>query len=65
MIEKNGKFYCDKQGRYITEDIFIGMKYLIDIANKYNVSIPKLKKYIYIFLITYKSNIYILIIFKF
>ena len=44
MIEKNGKFYCDYQARYITEDIFIGMKYIIDISYKYNISIPKIKE---------------------
>ena len=44
LIEKEGKYYCDYKNRYITEDIFIGMKYVIDLANKYNINIPKIKE---------------------
>tara|TARA_Y100001970_G_scaffold214253_1_gene261979 strand:+ start:1972 stop:3687 length:1716 start_codon:yes stop_codon:yes gene_type:complete len=44
LIEKKGKYYCDYKSRYITEDIFIGMKYVIDLANKYNINIPKIKE---------------------
>ena len=50
MIQNNNKkFICDINSRYITEDIFIGMKYLIDKSNKYNIDIPYIKKIYYHF----------------
>lgn len=50
MIQNNNnKFICDINSRYITEDIFIGMKYLIDKSNKYHIDIPYIKKIYYHF----------------
>lgn len=48
MIKINDKYYCDYKNRYITEDIHIGLKYVLTLATKYNVSIPKIKE-IYLF----------------
>ena len=44
MVCKNDKFYCDIKNRYITEDIYIGIKYIIKQSNIYSVSIPKIKE---------------------
>jgi opine dehydrogenase len=53
MIEKEGLFYCDYKNRYITEDIFMGMNYILNLANVYSVDLPKINE-IYNFFVNFK-----------
>ena len=44
VIKKNKKYYCNLNNRYITEDIFIGVKYLLQKGKIYNVKLNNIQK---------------------
>lgn len=37
MTKKDNKYYIDLESRYFTEDVDIGMKYILDKLNEYNI----------------------------
>ena len=42
VINKFGKFEPDFTSRYFTEDFPYGMRFIVEVANKYNLDIPKI-----------------------
>ena len=44
VINKFGKFEPDFTSRYFTEDFPYGMRFIVEVANKYNLNLPKINR---------------------